>query len=104
MKTLKGEARFSRLFKKGRRTNHKGVTVVSIADDAGGIAVCTRGLKLASKRNRRKRILRAALIPIMNRIKKDYAVAIFGPDSFENITLQERTKAILEALQKARVI
>ncbi len=70
----------------------------------GGIAVCVARTKRAVDRNRRKRIVRAALAPIADRLLSGNAVALFADPHFETLQLPARTKLLEEALMKARVL
>jgi ribonuclease P protein component len=55
---------FSRVFRRAKRVSQGGLTVLTIENSVGhprlGLAVAKKHLKLASRRNRLKRIIRAA--------------------------------------------
>ena len=70
----------------------------------GGIAVCSSRIKKAVDRNRRKRIIRAALHPLVPAIKPGCSVAVFADLEFEKLSLPERTATLRDAFVRARLL
>lgn len=93
---------FDQLFKKGKRIHNGPVMLVVLKMDRGGIAFCTSRIPLAVNRNRRKRIMRAAVHGFS--IKPGFAVAMFAKDEFEKMEFQKRIETVRVAFQRARLI
>ena len=93
---------FDPLFKKGKRFYHGPVMLVVLKAEHDGIAFCTSKIPLATARNRRKRIMRAAVYHF--KIKPGFAVAMFARDEFENMKFEQRVATAREVFKKAKLI
>jgi ribonuclease P protein component len=75
---------FSRVFRQGQRTGGGGLTILTVENSVGhprlGLAIAKKHIKLASQRNRLKRIIRESFRQHQSRFSNIDIVVLSRPD------------------------
>ena len=103
---LRSSIDFKRVRRQGKSIAHPLVVLISLENELDQVRIgvsAGRAVRNAIKRNRAKRLLRAAISPLKNNLPKGYDIVLIARKPILNEKSPQVQKAIENSLQRAKL-